>query len=243
MTDTILDIRAISLRRGDQDVLQDVSVGVRRGESLVIIGPSGSGKSSLLRCLNRLEDIHHGQILLGGTDIATLPVLELRRRVGMVFQKAAAFDGTVGDNIAYGPRLQGKTLTRDEILAIMQRAALEADLIDRNAHDLSGGQEQRLALGRALANQPDVLLLDEATSALDPVATHKIERALDTCRRENGLTLIWVSHSMEQAARVADRILLLEDGRVTRLADAADLLDKENGDARTLAFAHGIEEE
>jgi putative ABC transport system ATP-binding protein len=242
MSDIILEVQQINLERGGEPVLNDVSVSVRRGDSLVIIGPSGGGKSSLLRCLNRLESISAGRILLNGVDISQLPVLELRRRVGMVFQKAAAFEGTVAQNIAYGPALQGKTLTRDQILALMGQAALEPDLLDRPADELSGGQEQRLAIARALANQPDILLLDEATASLDPIATHKIETALRKLQIETGLTLIWVSHNIEQARRVADCVLMLEAGRVTRLDTSTALLDAVSGDAYTLAFAQGVEE-
>lgn len=242
MSDIILEIQQISLQRGGEPVLTDVSVSVRRGDSLVIIGPSGGGKSSLLRCLNRLESISAGRILLNGVDIREMPVLELRRRVGMVFQKAAAFEGSVAKNIAYGPALQGKTLTRDQVLALMKQAALEPELIDRPADELSGGQEQRLAIARALANQPEILLLDEATASLDPIATYRIETALRKLQTEAGLTLIWVSHNIEQARRVADCVLLLEAGRVARLDTSAALLDAESGDAYTLAFARGTEE-
>ena len=242
MPDNIFDIRGVTLQRGGQFVLDDVSLRIERSASLMIIGPSGSGKSSLLRCLNRLETINSGQIMFAGTDIAVLPVLELRQRVGMVFQKAAVFPGTVADNIAYGPGLRGQTLARSEILDLMRQAALEADLIDRDARELSGGQEQRLAIARALANQPEVLLLDEATTALDPIATHKVEEILLRLRDERDMTLIWVSHNIEQTRRVADRVLLLESGRVVRHDTVAALLDADNGDSHTLAFARGIEE-
>lgn len=241
MNEIILDVQHISLLRGGVKVLLDVNVSVRRGESLVIIGPSGGGKSSLLRCLNRLETVESGRILFKGVDITAQSVLNLRRRAGMVFQKAAVFDGTVGDNIAYGPRLQGIVLSRHAILDLMQQAALEAELIDRDASELSGGQEQRLALARVLANQPEILLLDEATAALDPIATHKIEEALLRLRAEVAMTLIWVSHSIEQTRRVADRVMLLEGGRVMRLDTVEKLLDAKNGDVHTLAFAEGIE--
>ena len=235
----VFDVQHLSLTRGGIPVLHDITMQVREGETLVLMGPSGGGKSSLLRCLNRLEEPQQGRILLRGQDIREIPVIELRRRVGMIFQKTSPFEGTVAENIAYGPALRGETLSRERILALMEAAALDVDLIDRPASALSGGQEQRLAIARALANEPEVLLLDEPTSALDPVATHNVEAALLRLRVQMGLTMVWVSHSVEQARRVADRLLLLEAGRIVRCGDAQTLLDADSGDARVLAFAAG----
>jgi putative ABC transport system ATP-binding protein len=157
----------------------------------------------------------------------------------MIFQKATPFDGTVAENIAYGPALCGQSLPRKRILELMELASLEPGLVDKNAHELSGGQEQRLAIARALANQPDVLLLDEPTSALDPIATRNIEESLLHLRRQLGLTLVWVSHAIEQARRIADRVLLLSNGRVVRVDGVSAMLDPESGDERALAFAAG----
>ena len=168
---SILSIRNLSLKRGGATVLRDVSLDVPEGELLVVIGPSGSGKTSLLRCVNRLNDIDAGAIQLDGRSIYDLPVTELRRQVGMMFQKTAPFEGSVADNIAFGARLQGETLNRDAILALMAQVSLEAELADKPAADLSGGQEQRLAIARALTLNPTLLLLDEPTSSLDPIAT------------------------------------------------------------------------
>ncbi len=235
----LIEITNLTHRRGEQIVLREVSLTINEGEIVVVMGPSGSGKSSLLRCLNRLEDPPEGCICLRGEDITSLPVIALRQRVGMIFQKTAPFPGTVGGNIAYGPGLRGETLPRERITALIRLAALDADMIDRPAGELSGGQEQRLAIARALANEPEVLLLDEPTSALDPVATRTIEDTMRQLRDDLGLTLVWVSHSAEQARRVADRLILLEGGRVTRDGPAANLLDADNGDAHVLAFAAG----
>jgi ABC-type methionine transport system ATPase subunit len=152
-------------------ILHDVSLEIPSGGVTTVIGPSGSGKSSLLRCLNRLWEPPPGRIFLDGGDITAMDVLLLRRRVGMLFQSAALFEGTVASNIAYGPQLQGRRLTTDRVAELLLMVDLNADFADRPVDQLSGGQAQRVSLARTLANQPDVLLLDEPTSALDPGAT------------------------------------------------------------------------
>ena len=234
-----LSIRNLSLKRGGLTVLRDVSLEVPAGELLVVIGPSGSGKSSLLRCVNRLNDIDAGGIRLDGQSIYDLSVTELRRQVGMMFQKTAPFEGSVADNIAFGARLQGETLSRDQILKLMAQVSLDAQLADKPAADLSGGQEQRLAIARALALNPTLLLLDEPTSSLDPIATSRVEDSLMQLRRQTNLTMIWVSHSIEQARRIGSRVLLLDEGRVIREDSVGAMLDPESGDKRALAFAEG----
>ncbi len=236
-----LSIRQLRLKRGGKSVLHDISLEVAEGELLVVIGRSGSGKSSLLRCINRLNDIEAGAILLDGRDINELPVTELRRKVGMLFQKSTAFEGSVAENIGFGARLHGETLGRKAVLDLMAQASLEAELVDEPASKLSGGQEQRLAIARALALSPSLLLLDEPTSALDPIATKGVEDALMRLRRETNLTMIWVSHSIEQARRVGSRVLLLEEGRMLRVDSVDKMLDPETGDKRALAFAGGDE--
>ncbi len=234
-----LSIRNLSLKRGGAVVLREVSLEVPAGELLVVIGPSGSGKSSLLRCVNRLNDIDAGAIRLDGQSIYDMPVTELRRQVGMMFQKTAPFEGSVADNIAFSARLQGDSLSRDQVLALMNQASLEAELADKAAADLSGGQEQRLAIARALALNPTLLLLDEPTSSLDPIATSRVEDSLMRLREQTNLTMIWVSHSIEQARRIGSRVLLLDGGRVIREDSVGAMLDPEGGDKRALAFAEG----
>lgn len=236
-----IQVDNLSLIRGDRPVLHNIQFNITHGETLAIIGPSGSGKSSLLRCFNRLDEPHTGHIWLDGADIQRLPVIALRRRVGMIFQKTAVLPGTVAENIATGPSLHGDNLSRDRIHQLMALASLEAELIDKDAATLSGGQEQRMAIARALANEPDVLLLDEPTSALDPIATHRVEETLQALKHELGLTMLWVSHSVEQARRIGDRALLLDDGRVLRIDSIDAMLDPVHGDPRALAFASGDE--
>ena len=236
-----LSIRNLALRRGGKTVLRDINLEVAAGELLVVIGPSGSGKSSLLRCINRLNDIAAGSIMLDGVSIYDMPVTELRRKVGMIFQKTDAFAGSLAENIAYGAALQGRELSRERILELMQRASLNVELVDQSAGALSGGQEQRLALARALALDPTLLLLDEPTSSLDPIATGRVETSLLRLRRETGATMIWVSHSIEQARRIGSRVLLLDAGRVLRVDTVQAMLDPQSGDKRALAFAEGDE--
>lgn len=241
MPTPILDIQDLTLSRSGQPVLHDVSLQISPREIVAVMGPSGSGKSSLLRCLNRLEEPERGTIRLDGQDVRDLPVITLRTRVGMIFQKTAPFPGTVADNVRYGPTLRGQTLSDARVRELLEAAALEPELSDHPATRLSGGQEQRLAIARALANEPEVLLLDEPTSALDPIATRTVEETLLRLRERLGLTLVWVSHSVEQARRVADHLILLEAGRITRTGPAARLLDPTDGDPHVLAFAAGSE--
>lgn len=205
-------------------LLHGISLEIPAGRITAVIGPSGSGKSSLLRCLNRLWEPPSGSIYLDGDDITAMDVLALRRRVGMLFQSAALFDGTVADNLAYGPALQGQNLTPHRTGELLQLAGLDAATAAKHTHRLSGGQAQRVALARALANQPEVLLLDEPTSALDPAATRKVEDTLLGLRDRFGLTLVWVSHAFAQVERTADRIVLLVEGRVAEAGDAQHLL-------------------
>lgn len=201
---------------------------VAAGRVTSLIGPSGSGKSSLLRCLNRLWEPPAGTVFLDGTDITELEVLQLRRRVGILFQSAVLFEGTVRDNVAYGPRLRGRPLSDRRIQELLAMTGLNAEFIDRPAQQLSGGQAQRVALARTLANEPEVLLLDEPTSALDPAAVQRIERTVLDLRERLGLTVVWVSHDLEQLERTADWVVLLIDGRVAESAAAEHLLTSDH---------------
>ncbi len=210
--------------RNSGNILANVSFDVPAGQITSLIGPSGSGKSTLLRCLNRLWEPPAGSVFLENDDITTLNVLALRRRVGMLFQSAALFDGTVAANIQYGPKLIGQMLPDDRISQLLEMAGLPPDIAARPAAELSGGQAQRVALARALANEPDVLLLDEPTSALDPAATRRVEETILHLRDSLGLTVVWVSHAIEQVERTADRLVLLVDGRIAEVGTPEHLL-------------------
>jgi putative ABC transport system ATP-binding protein len=207
-------VNALSLERNGRSILSDASLHVEPGEIVCLLGPSGSGKSSLLRCLNRLTEPPPNTIFHHGQDIHTLDVLVLRRQIGMVFQKPALFPGTVAENIQYGPTLQGKPVSSAQIEELLTLADLPADYVNRRVDQLSGGESQRVSLARALANRPDTLLLDEPTSALDPAAQRHIEQAILRLRDTLGLTVLWVTHNVAEAKVVADRIYLLLNGRI-----------------------------
>lgn len=209
-------------------ILDDVSFQVGRGTLFTVLGPSGSGKSTLLRCLNRLLEPDAGRVLIDGRPAFDLPVQELRRRVGMVFQRPALFEGTVLDNVLYGPRLlthgrlgpglrAGRPPAPEEeerAASLLDRVGLPVDFMGRLTADLSGGEAQRVSLARALANDPEVLLLDEPTSALDPTASRLIQDLLLRLAVQTELTLVFVTHDVRQARRIGDHGLLLVDGRV-----------------------------
>lgn len=194
-------------------LLRDISLEVDEGVILTIMGPSGAGKSTLLSLLNRLDEPSAGEILLDGTPITQLEVVNLRRRVGMVFQVPALFPMTVEQNICYGPKLRQKQNCAGLAERFLEMVGLDPELSGRDAGSLSVGQQQRVSIARTLANEPEVLLLDEPTSALDPTATLQVEELIRALNKQMGLTIIWVTHDMQQAARVGDRIVLLVAGQ------------------------------
>jgi ABC-type methionine transport system ATPase subunit len=198
------------------NVLDDVSVAVEEGAIIAIGGPSGAGKSTMLRLANRLESATSGRVLLDGVDISTIDPIELRRRVGMVFQLPSLFPSTVQENLIYGPRLRGVELSS---LEVKVREILDmVDLRDlhpgRPAGELSVGQQQRVAIARTLMNEPEVLLMDEPTSALDPATSKSILELVCDIRSRYGITVLFVSHSLEHSRLVGDRFLLIADGKV-----------------------------
>ncbi|AXC14482.1 YbbL ABC transporter ATP-binding protein [Acidisarcina polymorpha] len=204
-------------------LLDNISFEVRKAEVLGVLGPSGAGKSTLLRLLNRLDEPTSGMILLDGQDYRSLPPRALRRRVGMIMQRAYLFPGTVAENVRFGPMQHGLTITDREIEDLLEQVGL-AGYGARDSATLSGGEAQRVAITRALANTPEVLLLDEPTSALDEQSKQGVETLLESLIRRRGLTCVWVTHDAAQAARMADSVLLLEAGRIVKFGPAAEVL-------------------
>jgi phosphate transport system ATP-binding protein len=212
--ETVFDIKGLKAIYGKSVAIKDVDLEIDRNVVTAVIGPSGCGKSTFIRCLNRMNDEipsfrHEGQILYHGTDIygGGVDRVEVRRRIGMVFQKPNPFPKTIYDNVAWAPRVLGLRKGLDErVEKALRGAALWDEVKDRlkkSALSLSGGQQQRLCIARAIAIEPDVLLLDEPASALDPIATASIEELMHDLKRD--YTIVIVTHNMQQAARVADK--------------------------------------
>ena len=207
----------------DKILVQDANFELRRGEVLAITGPSGSGKTSLLRLLNRLDEPTSGTVFVEGADYSTIEPRELRRQVGMVTQRPYLFPGTVADNLRFGPAQRGDTLGPEAIDELLAQVGLK-DYAGRDVANLSGGEAQRVSVARTLANSPLVLLLDEPTSALDEAAKLEVESAIQKVMRQQGLTCVVVTHDVAQAARLAERALVLESGRIVRAGPVEEVL-------------------
>jgi phosphate transport system ATP-binding protein len=222
---------------GEFQALQDVHLNFYKNEVTALIGPSGCGKSTFLRCLNRMNDLIsisrvEGEILLDGADIyaPSVDVVNLRTRIGMVFQKPNPFPKSIFENVAYGPRVNGKRDRKylaHHVEESLKRAALWEEVKDRlnsSALDLSGGQQQRLCIARALAVEPEILLMDEPASALDPIATQKIEELIHQLKET--YTIIIVTHNMQQAARVSDITAFFYMGKLIEIGETNTLFTR-----------------
>jgi phosphate transport system ATP-binding protein len=242
--------RKVNVYYGDAHALKEVDLDINANEVTSLIGPSGCGKSTFLRCLNRMNDVIDicrvsGEIHLDEDDIydPKLDVVQLRARVGMVFQKPNPFPKSIFDNIAYGPRIHGMAEGRGEIEEIVEKSLRRAglweevkDRMETPGTGLSGGQQQRLCIARAIAVSPEVILMDEPCSALDPIATARIEELIDELR-EN-YTIVIVTHSMQQAARVSQRTAFFHLGNLVEVGDTEEIFTHPS-DERTQGYITG----
>jgi phosphate transport system ATP-binding protein len=255
-TELVLDVQDLSVWYGDNLAVRGVSLPVQRNRITALIGPSGCGKTTVLRCLNRMNDLIEGARVEGsiryhGVDLYDPQVdpVEVRRRIGMVFQKPNPFPKSIRDNVTFGPKVAGAKGNLDNLVEeALTRAALwdeVKDKLDGSAMALSGGQQQRLCIARAIATKPDVILMDEPCSALDPIATSKIEDLMQVLRSE--YTIVIVTHNMQQAARVSGRTAFLtvdvgEDGDRTGTVvefDRTETIFTNPSDPRTEAYITG----
>jgi len=215
MKDTKIEVKDLSLYYGEKKALKEISLEIPRNKVTALIGPSGCGKSTFLRCINRMNDLIPdvkitGQMLVEGVDIydKNVDVVNIRKKIGMVFQKSNPFPKSIYENIAYGPRINGikdKAELNEIVETSLKQAAIWEEVKDRlgdSAMGLSGGQQQRLCIARTLAVSPDIILMDEPASALDPISTSKIEELVHELKEQ--YTIIIVTHNMQQAARVSD---------------------------------------
>ncbi|MEM7046562.1 MAG: phosphate ABC transporter ATP-binding protein PstB [Pseudomonadota bacterium] len=240
----------VSVYYGDKLALKNVSLLVKNSEVLSLIGPSGCGKSTFLRCLNRMNDTIlscrvTGVVTLDGEDVyqPSMDIVNLRRRVGMVFQRPNPFPKSIYDNVAYGPRIHGMSRNRDELDGIVEQSLQSAGLWDEvsdrltaPATDLSGGQQQRLCIARAIAPNPEVILMDEPCSALDPIATAHVENLIEKLRETYAIVI--VTHNMQQAARVSQQTAFFHLGEMVECRKTSNLFTTPE-DKRTQGYITG----
>ena len=245
-----ISARGVNVFYGRSHAIRDVSVDIADRTVTALIGPSGCGKSTFLRCINRMNDTVDsarvsGEIRLDGEDIYADDVdpVQLRARVGMVFQKPNPFPKSIYDNVAYGPRIHGLAATKADLDAIVERAlrrgALWEEVRDRLSEPgtgLSGGQQQRLCIARAVATEPEVLLMDEPCSALDPIATAQVEELIDELRQNYSVVI--VTHSMQQAARVSQKTAFFHLGNLVEYGDTGEIFTNPS-DPRTESYITG----
>ncbi|NOY00535.1 MAG: phosphate ABC transporter ATP-binding protein [Verrucomicrobia bacterium] len=230
-----LSIKSVDFFYDKFQALYDVSLEIPKGQVTALIGPSGCGKSTLLRCLNRMNDLVpearlEGEILFNGKDLYApeIDVVDVRRQIGMVFQKPNPFPKSIYENIAYAPRIHGVVRSRSEmdglIEACLKRVGLwdeVSDRLDQPGTSLSGGQQQRLCIARTIAVEPEVLLMDEPCSALDPIATARVEDLIAELKED--FTVVIVTHNMQQATRVSDRTAFFLLGKIIEFGDTSNL--------------------
>jgi phosphate transport system ATP-binding protein len=250
VTDVKIEAKDVQVYYGDNHAIKDVSVEIQDKTVTAFIGPSGCGKSTFLRCLNRMNDTIDicrvtGTITIDGEDIYDKRVdpVQLRAKVGMVFQKPNPFPKSIYDNIAYGPRIHGMARNKSELDEIVERALRRGaiwdevkDRLQAPGTGLSGGQQQRLCIARAVATEPEVLLMDEPCSALDPIATAQVEELIDELRQNYAVVI--VTHSMQQAARVSQRTAFFHLGYLVEYDDTSKIFTNPE-DPRTESYITG----
>lgn len=239
-TPSVYDLDHVGQIRGGRALLTDISMSLPAGGVTALIGPSGGGKTTLLRLLNRLDDPASGSVRFFGEPIASLPVRQLRLRAGFVFQAPVMFAGTVTDNLDAALQFAGdandkapdRSARVNEVLHLVE---LGPDFAARDAGSLSGGEKQRVALARALIHRPDVLLLDEPTAALDPEAADRLIATLRRLREATGLTIVMVTHRLQEARSASTCVAMMEGGRLLEVGPSQQVLNQPRHE-RTRAF-------
>ncbi|MBX7532732.1 ABC transporter ATP-binding protein [Qipengyuania sp. 1XM1-15A] len=215
MPEPVLTFSGVSKAYGPTRAIDALDLAIEAGSFVALVGASGSGKSTLLKTVNRLVEPTTGSVTFDGDDVAGLPLAGLRRRIGYVFQSIGLFPHmSVAENIAIGPRLAGERLPEDRIGKLLEWVELDREMVDRMPDELSGGQRQRVGVARALAAEPQLLLMDEPFGALDPVTRDALGERVRKLHEELGLTTVMVTHDMAEALLLADRVLVMDAGRI-----------------------------
>ena len=223
----LFTLENVQLLINNNQILEDINVNIEQGSVTGIIGPSGSGKSSFLKLLNKLYSPTNGTIFFQGKDINELSTQNLRKDIGMVQQRPFLFPGTVRYNLEYGPKLWKINYSENDLINLLEKVALPTDFLDRNIEGLSGGEQQRVSLARILANKPSVLLLDEPTSSLDLASEEIFESTLKELISD-GIKVIIVTHSLDQTKRLTDKLLFLKEGKLIEKSTTDEFFEKYN---------------
>lgn len=219
-----VEFKGVSYSRVDQKILTHITGSFPKGKITALVGPSGAGKTSVLKLCNNLSSATKGQIYVNGNKIETYDPASLRRSVGLALQQAPMITGTVRTNLALPLTLQNKTLANEEAERLLNIVGLEPDLLSRHVNNLSGGQRQKLSIARTLINEPSTLLLDEITSSLDQVSAEDIEQLIQKVNEEYGTTVIWITHDITQARKMGGYVWIMMDGELIE-SGSIDLLN------------------
>ncbi|GGN55848.1 ABC transporter ATP-binding protein [Oceanobacillus indicireducens] len=234
-TEYAIELENVSYSDGPLKIIKNVSGSFRKGKITSLVGPSGAGKTTLFRLCNGLISPTHGTISIYSKNIQEYEPTKLRRNVGLALQNATMLQGTVYKNLQLPRSLAGETLTEDEAADLLTKVSLDKDLLKRNVGDLSGGQRQKVSIARTLVNQPEILLLDEITSSLDRVSTNDIENLIEKINKENGVTIIWITHNLNQATQIGDDTWVMMNGELIESGPSSLLKNPENEKVKQFA--------
>lgn len=218
----------VSFKKNDLHILNQVSGVFYKGQITTIVGTSGAGKTTVLKMCNGLISPTSGEIFINEKNIQDYLPTTLRKHVGIALQNAPLIRGTVYDNLSLPMTLQNKTLLEEEAISILEDVGLNPKILYRDSHDLSGGQKQKVSIGRTLVNKPEILLLDEITSSLDPTSTHEIEQLILKINEKYNVTMIWITHDLEQARKIGDFTWVMMNGQLIESGESSLLQDSTN---------------
>ncbi|PTI71749.1 ABC transporter ATP-binding protein [Mammaliicoccus vitulinus] len=231
-SDVAVQFKNVEYEINNSKILKEINGVFIQGKLTSIIGPSGAGKSTLLTLINLLKSATKGEILISGKTIDSYDPMELRRKVQLVSQEATMIKGTVKDNLELPLILQNKNMTDEEAEYYLKNVNLSTSFLNKNSKELSGGEKQKLSLARALVNKPSIILLDEVTSALDRNSKQAIELLLQKIKREHNVTMIWITHDINQALRMSDYVWVMKNGEVVETNTVEEIENSKNTDVK-----------